>query len=78
MKPDPRRIVLRKAVLTGVPIRCHKRFAIVRGMFHAKEDIEYYKPIELWTKLGRTGHIKESIGTHGRMKVCRDCFPLLG
>mmetsp|Transcript_5456 Transcript_5456/g.9100 ORF Transcript_5456/g.9100 Transcript_5456/m.9100 type:complete len:450 (-) Transcript_5456:28-1377(-) len=72
LKPNPRRIMLRKAVLTGVPIRCHKRFAIVRGMFHTREDIEYYKPIEVWTKMGRTGHIKEAIGTHGRMKVVFD------
>lgn len=40
LPPSPSRIILRKAVLTGVPIRSHKRYAVVRGMFHTKEDVE--------------------------------------
>ena len=69
MSPDPDRIVLRKAVLTGVPVKCHKRKAVIAGMFHNAEDVEYFMPIELWTKYGKVGHITESLGTRGRMKV---------
>lgn len=72
LKPDTNRVVVRKAVLTGVPIRCNKRSAVVATMFHNAEDVNYFKPIEMWTRHGRSGHILESKGTHGRMKCIFD------
>lgn len=41
-------------------------------MFYNKEDIEYFRPVKLRTRLGRMGHIKESLGTHGHMKCVFD------
>lgn len=66
---DPDRIVLKKIVLTGYPIRVRKRKAVVKHMFHMPQDVKWFKPAELVTKYGLTGHIKEPVGTHGLMKV---------
>ncbi|KAG2624219.1 hypothetical protein PVAP13_3KG113900 [Panicum virgatum] len=65
---DPDRIILKKIVLTGYPQRVSKLKAIVRYMFHNPEDVKWFKPVELWTKHGCRGRIKETVGTHGAMK----------
>ncbi|KAK9135740.1 hypothetical protein Syun_015070 [Stephania yunnanensis] len=65
---DPDRIILKKIILTGYPQRVSKLKATVRYMFHNPEDVRWFKPIEVWTKRGRRGRVKESVGTHGVMK----------
>jgi pre-rRNA-processing protein TSR1 len=66
---DPDRIILKRIILTGVPVRVRKRFAVVKYMFYDPQDVRYFKPAELITKHGLRGHIKESIGTHGLFKA---------
>jgi len=79
LQPDPLKILLKRVILTGYPLRCHKKKATIRYMFFDPKDIKYFRPVELYTKNGLRvslffllivlqGHIKDSLGTHGLMK----------
>uniref|UniRef100_A0A7S1NNU2 Ribosome biogenesis protein BMS1/TSR1 C-terminal domain-containing protein n=2 Tax=Eutreptiella gymnastica TaxID=73025 RepID=A0A7S1NNU2_9EUGL len=68
MGADPNRVILKKVVLTGSPYRIHKKQTVVRFMFYNEKDVNWFKPVELFTKLGQSGRIKTPIGTHGYMK----------
>ena len=52
---DPDRMVLKKVVLSGYPVKVHKHKAAVRWMFYSPEDVRWFRPLELWTKHGRRG-----------------------
>jgi pre-rRNA-processing protein TSR1 len=66
---DSERVILKRATLTGFPIRNKKRKAVVRRMFDNPDDVRYFKEVGLVTKHGITAHIKEPVGTHGLFKV---------
>ncbi len=64
MAPTPP-IIVKRAVLTGHPYRVHKKVVTMRYMFFNREDVLFYKPVQLVSKQGRRGWIKEALGTHG-------------
>lgn len=69
---NPDRVIVKKIVLTGFPVKAHRSKAVVRSMFFNADDVRWFSPVELWTKHGRRGRIREPLGTHGAMKCVFD------
>ncbi|GAB7337078.1 hypothetical protein MBLNU457_g2482t1 [Dothideomycetes sp. NU457] len=72
LAPSTSRVIAKRVILTGHPYKIHKKLVTVRYMFFNKEDVEWFKALQLWTKRGRSGFIKESLGTHGYFKATFD------
>jgi len=65
---DADRTIVKRIILTGYPVRVHKRHASVKYMFSDPEDVKWFKPAGLTTKHGLNGKIEQSVGEHGTMK----------
>lgn len=72
LPPSSNRVVAKRVILTGHPYKIHKKLVTIRYMFFNREDVEWFKALQLWTKRGRSGFIKESLGTHGYFKATFD------
>jgi len=66
---DPCRMIIKRIILTGNPYRTSGKNARVSMMFFNKEDVQWFKPVGLWTKSKRRGHIEGTVGTKGRFKA---------
>ncbi|KAK2032344.1 AARP2CN domain-containing protein [Colletotrichum zoysiae] len=66
------RVIAKRAILTGHPYHIHKKIVTIRYMFFNREDVEWFKALPLWTRRGRSGFIKEPLGTHGYFKATFD------
>jgi pre-rRNA-processing protein TSR1 len=72
LPPSSSRVIAKRIILTGHPYKIHKKLVTIRYMFFNREDVEWFKALQLWTKRGRSGFIKESLGTHGYFKATFD------
>ncbi|TVY22697.1 Ribosome biogenesis protein [Lachnellula hyalina] len=72
LPPSSSRVIAKRIIVTGHPYKIHKRLVTIRYMFFNREDVEWFKALQLWTKRGRSGFIKESLGTHGYFKATFD------
>lgn len=72
LSPSSHRVIAKRIILTGHPYKIHKKLVTIRYMFFNREDVEWFKALQLWTKRGRSGFIKESLGTHGYFKATFD------
>jgi pre-rRNA-processing protein TSR1 len=72
LPPSTSRVIAKRAILTGHPYHIHKKIVTIRYMFFNREDVEWFKALPLWTKRGRSGYIKEALGTHGYFKATFD------
>jgi pre-rRNA-processing protein TSR1 len=72
LPPSSSRVIAKRIILTGHPYKIHRKLVTVRYMFFNREDVEWFKALQLWTKRGRSGYVKESLGTHGYFKATFD------
>jgi pre-rRNA-processing protein TSR1 len=72
LPPSSTRVIVKRIILTGHPYKIHKKLVTIRYMFFNREDVEWFKALQLWTKRGRSGYIKEALGTHGYFKATFD------
>ncbi|KAI9804635.1 MAG: hypothetical protein M1833_006709 [Piccolia ochrophora] len=69
LAPSPSRIIAKRIILTGHPYKIHRRVVTIRYMFFNKADVQWFAALPLWTRRGRSGFIRESLGTHGYFKA---------
>ncbi|KAF9877772.1 pre-rRNA processing protein [Colletotrichum karsti] len=72
LPPSTNRVIAKRVILTGHPYHIHKKIVTIRYMFFNREDVEWFKALPLWTKRGRSGFVKEPLGTHGYFKATFD------
>lgn len=72
LPPSTSRVIAKRIILTGHPYKIHKKLVTVRYMFFNTEDVQYFRALQLWTRRGRSGFIREALGTHGYFKATFD------
>ena len=69
---NPDRLIIERALLSGVPRSIKKQTAMVRHMFHSPLDVKFFRPLRLTTRFGARGRILAPRGTRGEFKALFD------
>ena len=69
LPPNPNFLILKRVVLTGRIATIYKKVLIVKFMFFNEDDVKWFMPVDLFTRLGRQGRITKAVGTHGMFKA---------
>ena len=64
----PDKLVLKRVLLTGLPVACKNNKAVVKFMFYNPDDVRWFQKLQLTTKHGLTGNFRGPVGTHGKFK----------
>ena len=56
--PDPYKVILKRIILTGYPIRTKKKNSIIKFMFFNPEDVHHFIKNDIYSKNGLKGKIK--------------------
>lgn len=67
--PNPDLLILKRSVLTGRVAMINKKTVVVKFMFFNEDDVKWFQPVDIYTKLGRRGKITKAVGTHGLFKA---------
>ena len=63
------RIFFESKTLKGKPIKICKSYVVVKGMFFNKEQVEYFRNIQVASKNDISGFVKKPLGTKGLFKA---------
>jgi pre-rRNA-processing protein TSR1 len=69
MPPNPDMLILKRVVLSGRMAVIYKKMVVIKFMFYNDDDVRWFQPVELRTKLGRRGKIIKAVGSHGLFKA---------
>jgi pre-rRNA-processing protein TSR1 len=69
LPPNPDLLILKRTVLTGRVAMINKKHSVIKYMFFNEDDVNWFKPVDLYTRYGRRGKILKAVGTHGLFKV---------
>lgn len=72
LNANSNRVIVKAAILTGFPVKIHRKLVTVRYMFFNPDDVSWFQAVPLFTKSGAHGFVKEALGTHGNFKATFD------
>jgi hypothetical protein len=67
-KHDLFKVLLKRIILTGYPLKTKRKKAIIKFMFFDPQDAEFFKRNEIYSRDGMRGKIQETVGMHGLIK----------